>query len=154
LHRELAARAPAVAATIDPRDRHRVVRALELEQLGALAPREENRLWTRETRHPTRLVGLVRDRDDLRERIGARVAAMVAAGAREEVLAADAAGASETARQALGFGELLAGDVEAMTTRTRRYAKRQLTWLRKLPDVELVDLTGREPQDVAAELVG
>ena len=36
---------------------------------------------------------------------------------------------------ALGFEELLAGDVEAMKTRTRRYAKRQLTWLRKLPGV-------------------
>jgi tRNA dimethylallyltransferase len=155
LHAELAARAPAVAATIRPQDRHRIVRALELEELGALEePPEENRLWTRETRHPTRLVGLVRDREDLRARIGERVDAMVAAGARAEVLAAERAGASETARKALGFAELLTGDVDAMKTRTRRYAKRQVTWLRKLPAVELVNLTGREPRDVAAELVG
>ena len=40
-----------------------------------------------------------------------------------------------------------------MKTNTRRYAKRQLTWLRKLPDAHLIDVTGREPQDVAAELV-
>ena len=38
------------------------------------------------------------------------------------------------------------GDVEAMKRRTRRYARRQLTWMRKLPDVELVDITGREPE--------
>ena len=58
---------------------------------------------------------------------------MVAAGAVDEVRRADAAGASPSARQALGFEELLRGDVEAMQRRTRRYAKRQLTWLRKLP---------------------
>ena len=57
---------------------------------------------------------------------------------------ADAAGASATARKALGFDELLAGDVEAMKRRTRHYAKRQLTWMRKLPGVEHVDVTGRD----------
>ena len=40
-----------------------------------------------------------------------------------------------------------------MKTRTRRYAKRQLTWMRKLPGAELVDVTGRDPADVAAELL-
>ena len=58
--------------------------------------------------------------------------------------AARRAGASPTARKALGFDELLAGDVEAMKTRTRRYAKRQLTWMRKLPDVHTIDVTGRD----------
>ena len=157
LHADLAARAPAVAATIDPRDRHRVVRALELDAQGALddappAP-AENRLWTTDTRRPTRLIALTMDRDELRARIDARVDAMVAAGARDEVLAADAAGASATARKALGFAELLAGDVEAMKLRTRQYARRQLTWLRKLGGVEHVDLTGRAPDDVARELI-
>ena len=61
--------------------------------------------------------------------------------------------ASATARRAVGFEELLDGDVEAMKTHTRRYAKRQLTWLRKLPGAHLVDLTDRTPEDVAAELV-
>jgi tRNA dimethylallyltransferase len=157
LHAELAQRAPDAAARIDPRDRHRVVRALELEAQGALpppVPAEDNRLWTRETRHPTRLVALTMDRTALHERIDARVDAMVAAGVVAEVQAAEAAGASVTARKALGFDQLLRGDVEAMKTRTRRYARRQLTWLRKLADVELVDLTGRDPRDVAQELVG
>ena len=66
---------------------------------------------------------------------------------------ADQAGASATARKALGFQELLDGDVEAMKTHTRRYAKRQLTWLRKLPGAHLIDITDRTPEDVAAELV-
>jgi tRNA dimethylallyltransferase len=94
------------------------------------------------------------DRDALRARIDARVDAMVAAGAADEVRRAHAAGASLTARKALGFAELLEGDVEAMKARTRRYAKRQLTWMRKLPDVRLLDVTGRDPAGVAAELHG
>ena len=57
---------------------------------------------------------------------------MVAAGAGEEVRRAAPAGASRTARNALGFEELLRGDVEAMKRRTRSYARRQLTWMRRL----------------------
>ena len=94
------------------------------------------------------------DRDALRDRIDRRADAMVAAGAAQEVARADAAGASPTARKALGFDELLHGDVDAMKTRTRRYAKRQLTWMRKLPNIRTLDVTGRDPQDVAAELHG
>jgi tRNA dimethylallyltransferase len=78
---------------------------------------------------------------------------MVAAGAREQVLSANAAGASETARKALGFEELLAGDVEAMKRRTRNYAKRQLTWMRKLAGVRVIDVTGRDAADVAREIL-
>ncbi|HEX2087771.1 MAG TPA: tRNA (adenosine(37)-N6)-dimethylallyltransferase MiaA [Solirubrobacteraceae bacterium] len=162
LHAELARRAPWAAERIDPRDRSRIVRSLELHDLGELEPPEgPSRLWTGETRHPTRLVGLVMDRDALYERIDRRVDAMVAAGAVEEVRRAHAAGASETARKALGFEELLAGDVEAMKRRTRNYAKRQLTWMRRLarpdeagrPGVELVDVTGRRPDEVAATIL-
>ena len=92
------------------------------------------------------------ERDALYARIDARVDAMVAAGAVEQVRAAHAAGASATARKALGFDELLRGDVEATRRRTRNLAKRQLTWLRKLPAVEIVDTTSRDPGDVAAQL--
>jgi tRNA dimethylallyltransferase len=77
---------------------------------------------------------------------------MVAAGAIDEVRRADAAGASETARAALGFDELLHGEVDAMKRRTRNFARRQLTWLRKLPDVELVDIGHRTPDEVAAAI--
>jgi tRNA dimethylallyltransferase len=155
LHAELAASAPHAAGRIDPADSHRVIRALELHEQGALdddPTPATNRLWTADTRHPTRLVGLVRDRDELYARIERRVDAMVAAGAGEAVRRADAAGASATARVALGFEELLRGDVDAMKQRTRRYARRQLTWMRKLPDVELVDLTALGVEAAAAAI--
>ena len=66
---------------------------------------------------------------------------------------AAAAGASVTARKALGFEELLAGDIEAMRRRTRRYAKRQLTWMRRLPGLRVIDVTARSPDQAAAELL-
>jgi tRNA dimethylallyltransferase len=154
LHAELARAAPWAAATIQPRDRHRIVRALELHDQGALEPpTEASQLWTSETRHPTRLVGLVRDRDELYARIERRVDAMVAAGAIAEVRTAHAAGASETARVALGFRELLTGDIDAMKRRTRNFARRQLTWMRKLADVEIIDMTGQTPERAAKRLL-
>jgi tRNA dimethylallyltransferase len=154
LHAELAERRPQAAAAIEPSDAQRIVRALELLDAGHEPPpdAEASQLWTAELRRPTLLAGLTMDRAALAERIDARVEAMVAAGAAEEVRTADAAGASRGARQALGFQALIDGDVEAMKTQTRRYAKRQLTWMRKLPGVTPIDVTGRDPEDVAAEL--
>jgi tRNA dimethylallyltransferase len=154
LHAHLAEIAPWAAERIEPNDRQRVVRALELHDLGELEPPEgPSQLWSGELRHPTRLVGLTMDREALYEAIGARVDAMVAAGAREEVLRARAAGVSDTAVKALGFEELAQGDVEAMKRRTRNYARRQLTWMRKLAEVTVIDLTGREATAVAEEIL-
>jgi tRNA dimethylallyltransferase len=152
LHAQLAERDPEAAAAVAPADAQRIVRTLELLDAGAQpppAPGAPSRLWTEDTRHPTLLAGLTMDREALYERIDARVEAMVRAGAAEEVRAA-ADRASGTARKALGFDELLSGDVEAMKRNTRRYAKRQLTWMRKLPGVLEVDAT--DPQDAAARV--
>jgi tRNA dimethylallyltransferase len=131
-----------------PTDTQRILRALELLDAGHPLPPPAgapSQLWTSETRHPTLLAALTMDRAALIQRIDERIDAMLAAGAQHEVRAADAAGASATARGALGFEQLLRGDVEAMRTRTRRYAKRQLTWLRKLPGAHAIDITGRTP---------
>ena len=152
LHGVLRDRAPWAAAEIDPGDRQRIVRALELLDAGELDRHaEDSELWTSEVRHSTLLVGLVLERQQLYERIDARVEEMVAAGAQAEVRRAFAAGASPTARKALGFDELLAGDVDSMKRRTRNYARRQLTWMRKLADVHTLDTTGRSPADTAGE---
>jgi tRNA dimethylallyltransferase len=91
------------------------------------------------------------DRDALDERIDRRMEA-IAGAAGEEVRAADAAGASHTARKAHGFEDLLRGDVEGMKRKARQFARRQLTWMRKLPGAHVIDVTGREARDVAAEV--
>jgi tRNA dimethylallyltransferase len=154
LHATLAQRAPWAAAEIEPKDRQRVVRALELLDQGELEPPQgSSQLWSEELRHPTLLVGLTMQREALYAAIDARVEAMLAAGAREQVQRAHAAGASETARKALGFDELLVGDVERMKRRTRNYAKRQLTWMRRLAGVRVIDVRGRDPAAVAREIL-
>jgi tRNA dimethylallyltransferase len=154
LHALLARRAEWAARDIDPNDRQRVLRALELLDLGELEPPEgPSQLWSEELRHPTILAGLTMEREALYAAIGARVEGMVAAGAAEEVRRAYADGASPTARKALGFEELLAGDVERMKQRTRNYSKRQLTWMRKLAGVRIIDVTGRDLGAVAREIL-
>ncbi len=153
LHRELVERAPWAVEDIEPTDRSRIIRTLELLEMGELEPREgESQLWTEHTRHPTELAGLTMEREELYRRIDERVDAMVAAGAKEEVERVEGAGASRTARKALGYEELLAGDIEAMKRRTRQYAKRQLTWMRKLAGVHTIDVTARQAEDIAREI--
>jgi tRNA dimethylallyltransferase len=150
----LARHAPWAAREIAPGDRQRIVRALELLDTGDLEPpAAESELWTDDVRHPTLLVGLVMDRQELYARIDARVERMIAAGAEDEVRAANAAGASATARKALGFEELLVGDEEAMKRRTRNYARRQLTWMRKLAGVQIIDTAKRTAGELASEIV-
>jgi tRNA dimethylallyltransferase len=154
LHGRLAELAPWAAEGVEPGDRQRIVRSLELLELGELEPPEgPSQLWSEDLRHPTLLAGLTMDREALYEAIDRRVEEMVAAGAREEVLRAGARHVSETPAKALGFEELLAGDVERMKRRTRNYARRQLTWMRKLAGVRVIDVTGRDPASVADEIL-
>jgi tRNA dimethylallyltransferase len=125
----------------------------ELSLVRAPADSAESELWSADTRHPTRLFGLDMDRERLYERIDARTEAIAASGALQEVEAAEAAGPSRTARKALGFDELLGGDLETMKRRSRNYARRQLTWMRKIPNLEWIDRGEREDAEVAALIV-
>jgi tRNA dimethylallyltransferase len=96
-------------------------------------------------------------RDALHCRIDARVDAMLSAGLLDEVrrLAESPHGLSRTARQALGYRELLeyarhddphaaalADAVAAIKAHTRQFAKRQLTWFRSLPECRRIELAG------------
>lgn len=114
---------------------------------------EDSELWSPMTRHPTTIFGLDMDRAQLYERIDARTGAIIAAGAAGEARRADAAGPSRTARKALGFDELLAGDVEAMKQRSRNYARRQLTWQRKIPNLHPIDRTALDDSEVAQIII-
>jgi tRNA dimethylallyltransferase len=151
LHAELE---PELAEGVHPNDRKRIARLTELERAGFHPPPTGiGDLWTAKLRHPTLLIGLTVDSDELARRIDARVDAMVAAGAADEVRRADAAGASRTVRAAIGFEELLEEDVEAMKRDQRAYARRQLTWMRKMDGVRVIDRAGRSDGVVAAEIV-
>lgn len=123
---------------------------LSLEKVPAES--RDSELWSPETRHPTTIFGLDMDRAQLYERIDARVEAIVAAGAAEEARRADAFGPGRTARKALGFDELLAGDLETMKKRSRNYARRQLTWMRKIPNLVPIDRTGLSDAEIASRI--
>jgi tRNA dimethylallyltransferase len=124
----------------------------ELSLVKAPPESEDSELWSAETRHPTLIFGLDMEREKLYERIDARTEAIIAAGAREEVKRAEEAGPSRTARKALGFDEVLSGDLERMQQRSRNYARRQLTWMRKVPNLRWIDRDDRDDDAVAAEI--
>jgi tRNA dimethylallyltransferase len=108
------------------------------------------------------LFGIVIERDAIAERIHERADRMLDREALSEVETALERGASRTARKAMGFKETaayLAGEIdlpEARALLERRhlaYAKRQLTWMRKLANVETIDRTGLSARDTAEALV-
>lgn len=125
----------------------------ELSLVKAPPESEDSELWSPETRLPTTIFGLDMDRARLYERIDARTEAIFQAGAKEEVERAEALGPSRTARVALGFAEVLSGDLERMQRRSRNYARRQLTWMRKIPNLTTIDRTELDDAAAAATIV-
>jgi tRNA dimethylallyltransferase len=124
----------------------------ELSLVKAPPESADSELWSPQTRHPTEIFGLDMERSQLYGRIDARTEAIAAAGAREEVLRTEDLGPSRTARKALGFDEVLDDDLEAMKKRSRNYARRQLTWMRKIPNLRWIDRTGLSDAEVAAQI--
>lgn len=125
----------------------------ELSLVKAPPESEESELWSPETRHPTAIFGLSVAREALYERIDARTEAIVAGGARAEVERAEEAGPSRTARKALGFDDVLSGDLARMQQRSRNYARRQLTWMRKVPNLDWLDRTNLDDAETASQII-
>ncbi len=126
----------------------------ELSLVKAPPESEDSELWSPETRHPTKIFGLDMERGELYRRIDERTARIFESGAREEVEKAEALGPSRTARVALGFDEVMRGDLAGMQKRSRNYARRQLTWMRKIPNLRWIDRTILTDAEVAGEIVG
>ncbi|MCC5952559.1 MAG: tRNA (adenosine(37)-N6)-dimethylallyltransferase MiaA [Acidimicrobiia bacterium] len=162
LHRRLAELDPVAAGRMEPTNRRRVVRALEVT-VGSGRPFSSFGDGL-DAYPPTtvRMVGLRWDRRALDQRIADRLDAQLAAGFLAEVerLAASPVALSHTAAQALGYRELLAhlrGELSLdearrqIVRRTRRFARRQERWLRRDPRIVWVDVTG-EPADAFDEV--
>jgi tRNA dimethylallyltransferase len=154
LHRRLTEVDPKAASRIHPNDRVRIIRALEIYILtGTPISR-----WQRQWQHPAArdsfvLIGLRRDREDLRQRIATRTGRMLRQGLVEEVQGILARGFPPTlpALQSVGYGEImayLAGAFDLHQARnlierhTWRLAKRQMTWFRHIAGIHWVSLTG------------
>jgi len=155
-HAALAERDPVAADAVHANDRRRVVRALELHEAGGSLAPPRNRLWSRETRHPTRIFGLAVPKTVLDERIQARTEAMFAAGVHDEVAGAVEGSISGTASKIIGLREVAERPREdaiaAIALRTRQYAAYQRKWMRRIPGIEAVSAV-RSPEAVAADIL-
>jgi len=155
-HALLAREDPAAAELVHPNDRRRVVRALELAEAGSSLHAADDRLWARETRHPSVVFGLEVPKDVLERRIEERTRSMFDRGVVEEVRTALAVPLSHTARQVLGLDEVAQlpreEAIAAVNLRTRRYAAYQRKWMRRVPGLVSVD-ANRPPNEVSADIL-
>ncbi len=153
LHAELPAD---LAERVHPNDRKRIARMTELIRSGIDPHPDHQRggeLWTSSLRHPTLMVGLVEDDEELVEKIQARVEAMAESGAGAEAERAIESGAVRTVKAAIGFEEFRTGDLERVVTLHRRYGRRQMTWMRRMEGIEMIDRTGLDDRKVAGEIL-
>lgn len=169
LHLRLEALDATAASRIDARNVRRVARALESVILTGRRWSERDDLWSPVYHFPTLIVGLNLDRGELYSRIDARAEAIVRQGAVDEVqryrvergtdLVKPGAAGIESAigfREIMGFleGRHTLGEIVLdVAAATRRYARRQLTWLRKLEDAVIIQVQDRGPEQVADEIL-
>ena len=163
LHELLRGRDPKSAELIHPNNVRRVVRALEMLDEGVSYAAKHEGLRARRPHYDALLFGITMDRERLYKRIDARVDAMVEAGLVDEVRALAEGGLAETltAMQAIGYKEVVAyldgaltldEAIDEVKRRSRRYAKRQLSWLRRDGRVRWLDYD-RLDEDEAARIV-
>ena len=139
---------PAAAQKLHLRDEKRIIRALEVwYETGCTITEHDRQERQRPPKYDALYIGLdFLDRQDLRDRIDRRVDTMVEQGLLEEVetLLASGLPRDATALQAIGYKQFLAvaegtatrqEAIEEVKLRSRQYAKRQLTWLRRNPDI-------------------
>lgn len=151
LHARLADVDPITAERLHPNDVKRVIRALEIYESSGYKM-SDYQLRAQHSPYDLVIIGLTMDRAKLYERINHRVELMIEAGLVEEVRGLLDAGydASLVSMQGLGYKELipyLYGEitlekaVNDIQQRTRHFAKRQLSWFRRMPEIQWFDMT-------------
>lgn len=163
LHAELERLDPERASELHPNDVRRVVRALEIVRATGRPASTQRLEWDGPDRVTARVVGLRRSWEDLDARIEARTAAMFAAGVLEEARALLALGPSPQARKVLGLAELerlLAGEIdelqarERIAQRTRRFARKQLTFFSSFDALAWIDVRpGEDVESIASRVL-
>jgi len=155
LHRRLAGLDPEAAAAIDPRNGRRVVRALEVVETTG-RPFRAGLPDETVFRVPSLVIGLEADRAPLTARLDARVEGMWAAGIVDEVRHLEL---GTTAARAIGYAQALdqlrgeLTEAEAITATqalTRRYARRQVSWFRRSPQVRWLEVDAPADPDAPA----
>lgn len=163
LHGRLVRLDPVAAAKMEPTNRRRVVRALEVTMGSGRAFSSFGPGVDDYPPSPVAQIGVRWPRDVLRGRISERVWSMIDDGLIAEVEALATAGLSRTASQALGYKEILAAidgrmsqdeAIAAIITRTQQFAVRQERWFRRDPRVRWVDIADDVVAEAAPIVVG
>ncbi|MEP6672663.1 MAG: tRNA (adenosine(37)-N6)-dimethylallyltransferase MiaA [Chthoniobacter sp.] len=158
LQRHLCELDPACSASIDLQNPRRVIRALEVCLLTGRPFSSFREEWSADS-SPRCGVVLTLDRETLHARIALRTTAMFEAGVVDEVSHCGELG--PTSGQVLGLRELralvrreitLAQCSEALAQSTRQYAKRQMTWFRREPALELIDIASLSTDELINRL--
>lgn len=152
LYAELTKRDPEYARSLHPNNVRRVIRALEILDVSGRSMAEFQGQWENKSPYQLVMIGLTMEREKLYERINTRVDRMIKEGLVDEVASLMARGvpADATALQAIGYKEIvqyLQGHmgfeeaVERLKRNSRRFAKRQLTWFKRISDLVWFDVT-------------
>jgi tRNA dimethylallyltransferase len=160
VHNRLKTLDPAAAARIHPNNLKKVIRAIEVFETTGEGIREFSRAFVPAKEYGCILIGLTRDRNELYRRIDGRVDLLMEAGLVREVEVLLLKGLTENSisMKGIGYKEIiaylrgeydLAEAVRLVKRNTRHYAKRQMTWLRRLPDMAWFNLTEYESEEAA-----
>lgn len=165
LHAELARVDPQAAERIHSNDLRRIERALEVYHVTGAPISAFQKQWEQPTmRYDCRIVALRRPKEEASHRINSRVQRMLDAGLVEEVrlLLAEPKGIGDQAAQAVGYAEIIAclrGEmtlpdaIERIKINSRRLAKHQRTWMRRMPGVRWVDVAETDTVEQVADRV-
>ena len=141
---------PESAKKVGPNDTRRIIRALEVT-INDDKISEHQKYSTKPESYHFIKIGLTRDREELYSLIDERVDSMVKSGLLKETEEVLKMKPDRTPLQALGYKEMkehldgriaINEAIDLVKKRTRNYAKRQMTWFRKEPDINWVDITG------------
>lgn len=152
LHQELEKRDSDYAKELHPNNSRRVIRALEVIEVTGRSMSEYHGEWENESPFDLVMIGLTMEREKLYNRINARVDQMIQEGLIQEVQHLLDLGIcdSSTSLQAIGYKEIISylkkerskeEAIELLKRNSRRFAKRQLTWFRRMKEVNWYDVT-------------
>lgn len=157
LYRELEEKDPETALKIEPHNIRRVIRALENIKHGTKLSNQKKEQWV----NSSWVIGLRTDREKLYHRINQRVETMINEGWIEECeKLLSAFSLSDTALQAIGYREIFDGLkkglepmelIERIQQRTRQFAKRQLTWYRRMEYIAWIDVDEKTDWNLIAD---
>jgi len=163
LHNELFLVDPESAKRLHPNDTRRIIRALEVHHItGKPISNQSNTIYGNTSDYTVTLIGLTMERKTLYERIDRRVDEMISNGLLDEVrwLVERGYGMHLNSMQGLGYKEIiqylvgrrtLIESIYILKRDTRRFAKRQFTWFRRLPHVNWVDVSDFSDKNVLVE---